>query len=568
MPKLSYLSIIILCILLSFCSFTYELLLAKTLGVLTDSAVIIQSLTIGVYILALGLGTMIADRKIIEKPADKLFNIEICLSSMGACCVILTILLNTLKTYYSMTDVLGISTSSDYDYYDKVQMAEQLPFMLFFLTSELITFWVGFFSGFEIPLLIALAKESNHHNKDNEIIGYTSFGTLLATVVFAFILMPIMDVDKSAILVALINFGISIYLYIHFKSIRKLTHKIYLAFNFVIIIFVMIFSPIIYQIDLKSYYYYDTNVLKHPLKEEGFLTFMDNVPDVERIKTLYQYIDIVKPAEKTSSATQMTVFLNRHFQFSIFKENDAYHEGMSHVPVNFFKKVPENILVLGAGDGLLINELLKYGDEVKSITQIELDQEMYKLSINHPILSKTNNKSLLDKKVTTIIQDAFYFVRNTKNKYDAIYIDFPYPHNYDIARLYSTEFFKFVSRIVNEDGYIIMDVPAYNREEITDLPEYAIEELKNGNNIMFSTVASSGMRYGVYDVGSDPFFILYKENKEVDKIFSSPRMFRYYRPGLEKPRQVLIEQYDYEIDDKYVNSIFNPKLLKLGGSSF
>jgi len=568
MPKLSYRSIVILCILLSFCSFTYELLLAKTLGVLTDSAVIIQSLTIGIYILALGLGTIVADRKIVEKPEEKLFNVEICLSSMGACCVLLTILLNTLKTYYSMTDVLGIETSSNYEYYDSVQVAEKLPFTLFFLTSELITFWVGFFSGFEIPLLIALAKENNHQNKDNEIIGFTSFGTLLATIIFAFIFMPIMDVDKSAIMVALINFGISIYLYIIFKNIRTIMHKIYLAFNFAIIVLVMIFSPIIYQIDLKSFYYYDTNIVTQPLKEEGFLTFMDNVPRVERIKTLYQYIDIVKPPEKNSSPTQMTVFLNRHFQFAIFKENDVYHEGMSHVPVNFFKKVPENILVLGAGDGLLINELLKYGDKVQTITQIELDEEMYKLSNTHPILSETNNKSLLNDKVTTIIQDAFYFVRNTKNKYDAIYIDFPYPHNYDIARLYSTEFFKFVSKIVKDDGYIVMDVPVFNPEELTDLPEYAINESKNGNNIMFSTVASSGLKYGVYDVGSDPFFILYKNNKEVDEIFSTPRMFRYYRPGLEDARQVIIENYDYEIDDKYVNSIFNPKLLKLGGASF
>ena len=125
MNAVSYRTIIFFAIVLSFCSFMYELLLAKTIGSLTNSTVIAQTITIGVYILFLGLGTLACDRKERKNPAKTLFSIEITLAISGAVCVIAAMLMHTAKIYLTMTNVLLLSPSSDMVYYEAVSEAEK-----------------------------------------------------------------------------------------------------------------------------------------------------------------------------------------------------------------------------------------------------------------------------------------------------------------------------------------------------------------------------------------------------------------------------------------------------------
>ncbi len=565
MKAVSYTTIISFAIALSFCSFSYELILAKTIGILTNSTVIVQSITIGIYILFLGVGTIVCDRKKRDNPEQELFSIEILLSISGAVCVILAMLLHTGKMYVSMTDVLLMPSSADVAYYEAVENAEKLPMLVFMILVQAITAWIGFLSGYEIPLLIALATKHKHPDKDNEIIGYGALGTLVATLCFAFLFLRYLDVDKTAILVASFNLLLGGYvLFVLWKPMKKIMHIGAIAFSIAVIVGAFIISPIVYQIDLKTYYYYDMHVTKSPLKADGFTTFLNNVPEVKRTKTLYQYIDEVKKAAPDAAETDISIFLDRNFQFQVIYKDDVYHEGMAHVPVNLFEYVPKKILVLGAGDGLLIRELLNYGDKVDSITHIELDKDMLNMSNTHEIISDVNQKSLMDKKVTTLIQDAFYYVRNSKEVYDAIYIDFPYPYSYDLIRLYSKEFLTYVSRRVIPNGYIVMDIPLYDDSEVANLPPETIKNFSRNNSIFFSTIKAAGLDYGVYDVGADPFVLMFKNNDKVQDQLSRPHMFQYHRPTLKEPRQVRIENYSYEIGDEYVNSIFRPKLLNVG----
>ena len=55
-----------------------------------------------------------------------------------------------------------------------------------------------------------------------------------------------------------------------------------------------------------------------------------------------------------------------------------------------------------------------------------------------------NEDSLNDPRITRHFDDAFRFIRNSSDQFDAIYLDFPDPRDYNLSKLYSREFYHFV----------------------------------------------------------------------------------------------------------------------------
>ena len=132
---------------------------------------------------------------------------------------------------------------------------------------------------------------------------------------------------------------------------------------------------------------------------------------------------------------------------------DSYHEALVH-PVMLYGKEPENILLLGGGDGLATREILRHAS-VKQIDLVDLDPEMTWLGTEYAPLVRLNQDALANDKVTIHNMDAFLYVRDTDKIYDRVIIDFPDPHNEALSKLYSSEFYAMLSRVVAEDGVII-----------------------------------------------------------------------------------------------------------------
>ncbi len=132
---------------------------------------------------------------------------------------------------------------------------------------------------------------------------------------------------------------------------------------------------------------------------------------------------------------------------------------MLHGALNLSRKKPHKILILGGGDGLLLSELVK--NDFSKITLVELDQQMIELSKNHYALSYLNQDVLKQKSndIKIVIDDGFNYIRSHKDKYDAIFIDFPYPYSDEIINLYSREFYTIVNSRLNNNGFMILDFP-------------------------------------------------------------------------------------------------------------
>jgi spermidine synthase len=145
------------------------------------------------------------------------------------------------------------------------------------------------------------------------------------------------------------------------------------------------------------------------------------------------------------------LFLNAHLQFSS-RDEYRYHEALVH-PVLSALPAPRRVLVLGGGDGMAVREILRY-PAIEDVVLVDLDPEMTNLFRNHPELSRLNSGSLQSRRVKVINQDAFVWLYETQEEFDAVIIDFPDPTNFSLGKLYSTAFYRELLRHVREGGLI------------------------------------------------------------------------------------------------------------------
>ena len=96
----------------------------------------------------------------------------------------------------------------------------------------------------------------------------------------------------------------------------------------------------------------------------------------------------------------------------------SYHEMMAFLPLNSHPN-PENVLIIGGGDGGVAREVSKH-PLVKRIIQCEIDEEVIKVS---KLYLPTMAKGFDSEKLTLIIGDGFQFLRDNKDKFDVIITD-------------------------------------------------------------------------------------------------------------------------------------------------
>jgi len=558
--------IAIIAIMLAFCSIVYELLLANTLALITGSQIWWQSLTIGIYIGGLGIGAFLSEK--VTNVYRSLMKVELGLSFLGAIIVPYVYFFHSVVKYFE--NVFFYNTGQFYtsEFVQNMMIVK----ILFFIIVQSLTFLIGVLSGFEIPLLIKWMKlNKNLENLgENRILGISYIGTLVGTVCFAFLLLPQLDIVKTSITVAGLNILVCLYLVFKNKEFKGWMNYPAIGITLLTIFFVGINSEMITQRYLKFYYYLPRILSKTNIDFSDLIKTIDKMDSVERSKSLYQYVDIFNFPYKEEGNTKVTTVLtlDTHFQFSTVTEF-YYHQAFSHVPIALNGHVPENVLVLGGGDGLLIRELVKH-EGIKKIHHIELDAKMVELANTR--FKDQSESSLKNPKVQVEINDGFYYLRNTKNKYDAIFIDFPYPNSYDLSKLYSKEFYKFVFRALNDDGFVVLDTPFFNKineKKDYDYSRDHVNQIFNerhvlSNSIFASTVYYSGFKtIFPFRMAEESFLFLKKDFFSIDfKKFESDAFPFLSKDSIAEVHKIKDQYFPYTISKKYINSIFKPQIAK------
>jgi spermidine synthase len=252
-----------------------------------------------------------------------------------------------------------------------------------------------------------------------------------------------------------------------------------------------------------------------------------------KIKQLYIKETKYQKLEILEDKGYLEFYINNEVQWCSSDEF-IYHETLVLPYINYISKSKKeiNILVLGGGDGFVIRELMKFDKKIKKITLVDIDKEVIELHKNLIYIKKLINNSLNYDKLDIKIEDAYKFIKNTKEKYDLIISDLIDPIK-SLSFLYSKKMFKNLKKINN--GIIIYQAGDifYNKYENKKVKKHAKKILKHYKNIYVSIP-----NFGYYN------YILYSKNKEYKKIRKT------------KFNKLLLKENKYIKSNKILKTIF------------
>ena len=154
------------------------------------------------------------------------------------------------------------------------------------------------------------------------------------------------------------------------------------------------------------------------------------------------------------------------------KDEFIYHEMITHVPMAVHPNV-KKVLVIGAGDGGVIRELVRY-PEIESIDMVEIDPLVVEVCTKFLPLTACRFD---DPRVKIHYEDGLRFVRFKENEYDLIIVDSTDPFGPGEG-LFTKEFYGNCFKALKEDGILI------NQHESPFYPEDAAACQRTHKNIV------------------------------------------------------------------------------------
>lgn len=143
-----------------------------------------------------------------------------------------------------------------------------------------------------------------------------------------------------------------------------------------------------------------------------------------------------------------------------------YSEMMSHVPI-LAHGHSEEVLIVGGGDCLIAEEVLKHGD-VKHCVQVEIDKAV--LDFSKEYFLEWNRPFFEDERVESVIADGMHYVADKRNhgRFDVIIVDSTDPQGPG-AVLFSREFYEGARRCLKRGGVMVTQngVPFFQPDELS-----------------------------------------------------------------------------------------------------
>lgn len=379
------------------CGLIYELLAGTLASYLLGDSVTQFSLVIGVYLSALGVGAWLS-RYIHGKLARCFIEVELALALLG-----------------------GVSAPMLFLAFGWVRLFSPLLFGIVFL--------IGVLVGLELPLLMRILKEHlDFSDLVSRVLTFDYIGALLASLMFPLLLVPYLGLVRTSLLFGMLNALVGLwgtYLLrplLSERGLGALRGRAVLVVGLLMVAFIKASS-------LTT------------LAEENLL----EAPVVYAHQSRYQRIVV------TQAAKGFQLHLNGHLQLNSVDEY-RYHESLVH-PAMATAASRQNVLVLGGGDGLAVREILKY-EAVQQVTLVDLDPGVTNLARNFRPLVELNQSALEDPRVRVVNDDAFVWLDQDDTLFDVVIVDFPDPGTYSIGKLYSSHFYRMLTRRLRPNAIV------------------------------------------------------------------------------------------------------------------
>lgn len=379
------------------CGLIYELVAGTLASYLLGDSVTQFSTIIGVYLFSMGVGSYLS--KFFDKGLLAWFiRIELLVGLVG-----------------------GLSSAVLFLVFPLASSFRLILYALVFITGTLV--------GLEIPLLMRILKDKVEFKElVSRVFTFDYIGALLASLIFPLLLVPHLGLIRTSLFFGILNIGVGWYLAHKFSGEMKGTASLKASAALLLLL-----ETVCFVFSERILAYSET------------ATDNDNV--VYATSSPYQRIVLTK------NKRELKLHLNGNLQFSSADEY-RYHEALVHPALSSVPRL-SSVLVLGGGDGLAVREILKY-PSVKKVVLVDLDAAITDLFQQQEMLLRLNNRSLLNKKVQVANADAFAWLRQNKERFDAVVIDFPDPSNFSTGKLYSTVFYGLLKTALSPTGIAVI----------------------------------------------------------------------------------------------------------------
>ncbi len=389
------------------CGLVYELALVALGSYLIGDAVGQASIVLGVMVFAMGVGALVA--KPLQSWAAAAFAaIELTLALLGGLCVL------ALYAAFAWLDLYGPALVGT-------------------------AFVLGLLIGAEIPLLMVLLQRIREQSAGSavaDLFAADYVGALLGGLAFPFLLMPVFGQLKGALVVGAVNAVAGLALVgTVFRADLGRRARLALGAGSVVVALCLGYAWVTahdFEVTARQQLYRD--------------------PVVHAERSRYQEIVLTRSMREIGHAdTDLRLFLNGDLQFSSIDEY-RYHESLVHPAM---RGPRGEVLVLGAGDGLALREILTYPD-VRRVTLVDLDPAVVRLARTEKQLRELNHHSFADPRVRVLNLDAFGWLRTATERFDVVIADLPDPDETATAKLYTVEFYALIRSVLAPGGRLVV----------------------------------------------------------------------------------------------------------------
>ena len=444
--------------------------------------------------------------------------------------------------------------------------------VLYFFVS-----FIGIMIGLEIPVIIRINNDFSKELSTNlgNILSADYLGSLVGSLIFVYVILRFIPITEAAFITAGMNFLLAFVTFVYFSKKRLIRRGIV--------------TPVIMFITCCAVIYgYRENrewqiKIEQPLYDD---------PIVLSQTTQFQHIAIThyKPFD------DIRLFLNGNLQLSSTDEA-RYHETMVH-PIMNLVPVRSKVLILGGGDGCALREVLKYPD-VKEVLLVDLDPEMTRLAATHPLLTRVNGNAFQDSRLSVLTKqgvsegidrqvymdrserkqrpdsfrsvqklasvkvmnvDADKYLSRVSGYWDVIIVDMPDPSTPELAKLYTSQFYKKIKRHLSVHGMMVAQGTS---------PYLAKETfLCIGRTIESAGLTTLPFHENVPSFGDWGWFLAWHPEINSEKVrdrieqMSFPVETRFLTPDVFK-RQLIFGKNELVSQNTEINTLLNPVLLSL-----
>ncbi len=207
------------------------------------------------------------------------------------------------------------------------------------------------------------------------------------------------------------------------------------------------------------------------------------------------------------------------------KDEFVYHEMISHVALNTHPN-PENVLVIGGGDGGAIREIVKH-PKVKKATLVEIDGRVIEVSKQY--LPEIAAALFENPKVEVRVEDGVKHAAESISQYDVILVDSTEPVGPAVG-LFALDFYQTVAKALKPDGIMVAQTesPFFNDDLISRVYK-DISRVFPITKLYLANIPTYPSGLWSFTMGSKKY-----DPEQVDESALPELDTKYYTPGIHK----------------------------------